>query len=217
MTLEVDLFWSFRSPYSYLGTPRIVELAREYDLAVNVRPVYPIAIRTPDFFERVHPLWTRYLMRDTYRVGEMLGIPFAWPVPDPVLMDMQTKRFPKEQPHIHRLTHLGIEASLRGRGLAFIDCISRLIWNGKTQNWHQGDHLARATAEAGLDLASMDAALAADPDKYVKLVTANQEALEQAGHWGVPTLVFKGEPFFGQDRIETCVWRMKQKGLARRS
>ena len=37
--------------------------------------------------------------------------------------------------------------------------------------------------------------------------------LEAAGHWGVPTMVFEGEPFFGQDRIDLLVWRMKQKGL----
>ena len=30
---------------------------------------------------------------------------------------------------------------------------------------------------------------------------------------GVPTLVFEGEPFFGQDRIEMAKWRMEQKGL----
>ena len=45
---------------------------------------------------------------------------------------------------------------------------------------------------------------------------ANQVALEIAGHWGVPTLVFEGEPFFGQDRIEMARWRMEQKGLASR-
>ena len=44
----------------------------------------------------------------------------------------------------------------------------------------------------------------------------NQDALEKAGHWGVPTLVFEGEPFFGQDRIEMVQWRMEQKGLAKR-
>ena len=38
-------------------------------------------------------------------------------------------------------------------------------------------------------------------------------ALEAAGHWGVPTLVFDGEPFFGQDRIAMAKWRMDQKGL----
>ena len=47
-------------------------------------------------------------------------------------------------------------------------------------------------------------------------VEANQTALQAAGHWGVPTLVFDGEPFFGQDRIDTCVWRMRQNGLTRR-
>jgi 2-hydroxychromene-2-carboxylate isomerase len=45
MTLEHDLFWSFRSPYSYLVTPRLIELEREYDVKTNVRPVYPIAVR----------------------------------------------------------------------------------------------------------------------------------------------------------------------------
>ena len=45
MTLSVDLFWSFRSPYSYLATPRLMELERAYDLMINVRPVYPLAVR----------------------------------------------------------------------------------------------------------------------------------------------------------------------------
>jgi len=29
-------------------------------------------------------------------------------------------------------------------------------------------------------------------------------------------LVFDGEPFFGQDRIDMAVWRMQQKGLVAR-
>ena len=38
MTHQLDLFWSFRSPYSYLVTPRLVELERDWDARVNVRP-----------------------------------------------------------------------------------------------------------------------------------------------------------------------------------
>ena len=45
----------------------------------------------------------------------------------------------------------------------------------------------------------------------------NQEAVEAAGHWVVPTMVFAGEPFFGQDRIDLLVWRLKQHGLRRRA
>jgi hypothetical protein len=43
MPLAVDVFWSFRSPYSYLATPRLVRLATEYDVDVTVRVVLPIA------------------------------------------------------------------------------------------------------------------------------------------------------------------------------
>jgi 2-hydroxychromene-2-carboxylate isomerase len=32
----------------------------------------------------------------------------------------------------------------------------------------------------------------------------------------VPTFVFEGEPFFGQDRIDLLIWRMEGKGLTRR-
>ncbi len=37
-----------------------------------------------------------------------------------------------------------------------------------------------------------------------------------AGHWGVPMMVFGGEPFFGQDRIDQLVWRLRQAGLHER-
>lgn len=216
MTLSVDLFWSFRSPYSYLATGRIIALADEYDLQVNVRPVYPIAIRTPEFFHQVNPLWVRYLRRDVQRVAEMAGIPFAWPQPDPVVMNMRTAIVAAEQPYIHRLTRLGVEAAACGRGLAFIDEVSRLLWGAAVKNWDQGDHLAAAAERAGLDLASMDRAITADPARSDAVIEENQQALEKAGHWGVPTLAFEGEAFFGQDRIDLCVWRMCQHGLARR-
>ena len=215
MTLTVDLFWSFRSPYSYLATPRLVSLEQQYDLAIDVRPVYPIAVRTPEFFEQVNPLWVPYLLRDTQRVAEQLELPFVWPKPDPIVMDMATRAISPDQPYIHRLTRLGVAAARRGKGLAFLDEVSRLIFGG-TENWDQGDHLARATARAGLDLAELDAAITADPDGHAAEIEANQKALDDAGHWGVPTLVFEGEPFFGQDRIDLCLWRMGQKGLARR-
>ena len=44
-------------------------------------------------------------------------------------------------------------------------------------------------------------------------ITGHQNSLQAAGHWGVPCLVFNGEPFHGQDRIDLAVWRMKQDGL----
>jgi 2-hydroxychromene-2-carboxylate isomerase len=217
VSLAVDVFWSFRSPYSYLATPRLVALARDYDLDVNVRVVLPIAVRLDGFFERVNPLWPPYLMRDTFRIAQYLGMPYAWPDPDPIVQDYATRKVAAEQPYIHRLTRLGVEAARRGRALAFVAEVAHIIWSGEVRGWHDGPHLADAARRAGLDLAAMDAAVAADPASRDATIAENQHDLEAAGHWGVPTTVFQGEPFFGQDRIDLLVWRLEQHGLARRA
>ena len=217
MPLSIDVFWSFRSPYSYLATPRLVRLSAEYDIEVALRPVLPIAVRLPNFFKQVNPLWPPYLLRDTMRIAQYLGIDYGWPRPDPIVQDGITREVAAEQPYIHRLTRLGIAAVERGRGLAFIDQVSQVIWSGKVVGWHEGPHLAEASARAGLDLAELDAAIGADPAHFDAIIADNQGALEAAGHWGVPTMVFEGEPFFGQDRIDLLVWRMQQRGLRRRA
>ena len=216
MSLSFDLFWSFRSPYSYLATPRLVEMEREYDLVINVRPVYPLAVRSGDFFEKQNPLWIGYLMRDTWRISQMLGLPYRWPRPDPVVVDPMTRAGVADQPYIHRLTRLGCATAEAGRGLPFLSEMSTLIWSGKVGGWHLGEHMAEATSRAGLDLREMDAKIAADPDKYEAIIQANQKAHQEAGHWGVPTCAFEGEPFFGQDRLDALLWRMKQQGLKAR-
>lgn len=215
MTLSADIFWSFRSPYSYLATRRYRALAETYDLTLNLRPVYPLAVRQPDFFEKNHPNWLRYTFLDVVRVAQNLGIPFMAPRPDPIVQNVMTREIAADQPYIRRITRLGQAAARRGKGLAFADEASRLIWGG-TENWHEGGHLAGAAERAGLDLAELDAEAVAEADALDGEIAANLEALEAAGHWGVPTLVFDGEPFFGQDRIELAVWRMEQKGLTKR-
>jgi 2-hydroxychromene-2-carboxylate isomerase len=215
MTLIADVFWSFRSPYSYLATRRYRALSEEYDLTLNLRPVYPLAIREPDFFERSHPNWLRYTFTDMFRVAQFQGVPFGPPRPDPIVQDVRTRKIADEQPYIFRLTRLGQAATRRGKSLAFCDEVSRLIWGG-AENWHEGDHLSGAAMRAGLDLAELDAEAISDAEALDAEIAANQAALEAAGHWGVPTLVFDGEPFFGQDRIDMALWRMEQKGLTKR-
>ena len=213
MTLSIDCFWSFRSPYSYLATPRMRDWSSRYDLSINVRVVYPLAIRIDGFFKSQHPQWLAYLARDCAREAQRLRIPFAKPDPDPVLMNMATGDVPKEQPYIWRLTRLGAAAAAAGIGLPFISEIGRLIWSGEVRGWHEGPHLAVAAARAGADLNQLDAAIASDAECYEQMIQANQIAHAAAGHWGVPLFVFEGEPFFGQDRMDALLWRLQMQGL----
>lgn len=210
--LSADLYFSFRSPYSYLAIGRYRELAETHSVDIALRPVYPLAIRQPDFFERNHPNWLRYTFLDMMRVAQFYGIPFGPPRPDPIVQNPMTREISAEQPYIRRITRLGQVAAEQGKGLVFAHEAARLIWGG-AENWHEGDHLAGAASRSGLDLAAMDREVESRPAELDAAIAANQDALEAAGHWGVPTLVLEGEPFFGQDRIEMAKWRMEQKGL----
>ena len=216
--LEIDVFWSFRSPWSYLATKRLREWQESYHLQVHFRPVYPIAVRTPDFFNEVQPQWFSYFRADVYRVAEFLDLPFLWPSPDPVIQipgDNGRPKTAEDQPYIYRLTRLGVLAAEAGQGIEFADEVSSLIWGG-TPDWNQGDHLKGATAKAGLDLEKLDQQLAAEAERLELVIKQNQLDHEKAGHWGVPTCTFEGEPFFGQDRLDVLLWRLEKAGLRAR-
>ena len=49
--MKIDLYFSYRSPYSYLILPRMLKLKEKYDIEINFKVVYPIAIRMPEWFE----------------------------------------------------------------------------------------------------------------------------------------------------------------------
>ena len=215
MTLTAELYFSFRSPYSYLSVGRYRAMTEEYDLKIALKPVYPLAIRQSDFFERNHPNWLDYTMRDMIRVAQFHGIPFGAPRPDPIIQDMATREIAADQPYIRRVTRMGQAAARRGAGLVFAAEAGKMIWGGQ-EGWHEGGHLDRALEAAGLGVEEIIAEVEGDAERLDAEIAANQDALEAAGHWGVPTLIFEGEPFFGQDRIEMVRWRMEQQGLTKR-
>jgi len=215
MTLSADVYFSYRSPYSYLAAAQYVQMVQDYELIINLRVVWPIAVRDPGFFERENPQWLSYLRKDIVRVAEYSGQPLAMPNPDPIIQNMETREIAAEQPLIGRVSHLGLVAQRRGGGLAFAQAVSTMVWGG-TANWNSEENLAKAAAQAGFALVDLQAEVDADTPGIEAEIEANQNALEAAGHWGVPTLVFEGEPFFGQDRVDLAIWRMRQQGLSKR-
>lgn len=210
--LEVDLYFSFRSPWSYFGAWQMFDLQQDYALKVNLRVVNPIFIRYNDFFEKAHEKWQPYFLTDLLRYSEYRGLPIGMPRPDPINTELPAD----SSGHlVLTLNPLGIAATEAGRGIEFAREVSALVWDGQTDGWNRGNHLSASTERAGLDLATLERWVTDNPDKWQKVLLANDKALE-VHHWGVPTMVFDGEPFFGQDKIELLLWRMQQKGLARR-
>ena len=85
-----------------------------------------------------------------------------------------------------------------------------MLWDGSTHGWDQGNHLARALTAIGLTLDDVVAETSWKTAK--KILDANAQAMMQAGHWGVPLMVYRGEPFYGQDRFDQLIWRMRGQG-----
>ena len=126
---SMDVYWSFRSPYSYLATPELTKLSDEYDVEINLRVVLPIAIRAKSaLFNKSNRKPALYIVMDSVRRAEFLGMPMHFPpVPDPVTQNYETLEVAEDQPLIMRLAKLGVEAQRRGKGLAFAKEVSHLV------------------------------------------------------------------------------------------
>lgn len=213
--LTVDLYWSVRSPYCHLALYRLRTILDSYKIEVRLRPVYPIAIRDPETHSSGNPFKHTYNFMDAARVAEMLDVVFVRPDPDPLALDVAENRASPQQALAVRLTRYAASAVLRDRGWAFANALSDLVFGG-IRGWHQDKHLAAVAEQAGLTLGDLDRDLTERRDDLDQVITQNQDDQLASGHWGVPLMVFEGEPFFGQDRIDLMLWRLKQSGLAER-
>ncbi len=208
----LEIYWSFRSPYSYLAIDRLCAIRDDYAVETRFRPVRPLAMREPDFFERGRKQFVPYLLRDYPREAERLGLPFGLPSPDPISMDMASGKVAPQQPLMDRLMALGVAACVKDKGLDFARAVATRIWTGA--DWSSEAALGEAAGEAGLDLGALDNWAAAHAGEITAMIEAN-EAAQLLHHWGVPLMVLEGEPFFGQDRIDSLLWRLDSLGLRR--
>ena len=225
--LKADIFWSMRSPYSYLVLQRIVYLNSNYNVDINVRVIFPVAARTrKDSGEAGSGRWYKWedAVHDARRVGKFQSWPFRWAYPDPIKQDL----YPpppastgevaplEDQPYISWVTRLAAAAQLEGKALEYIYAVSPLIWGARTPNGMWPEYVEEAVNSIGMDYDAVIKAIQRNPEKYDQVWIDNQVGQQATGHGGVPLMTFQGEPFFGQDRFDHFVWRLLQSGLTKR-
>ncbi len=209
MAKRVEVFWSHQSPYCYFALDRILALDRRPDVEALLRPVLPGVLRIPEVFQDASALAQRYFDLDVRRTAAFLGLPYGDARPNPVAFEPGTLfRAAGEQPRVDRLYRLTAAANAQGAGWAYLDQVTRLIWDGTARDWDRGSALDEAAKRAGLDPAALNRAAEKEGPAFDRGFAANHEALLASGHWGVPTFVFRGEPFFGQDRFDQLLWRI---------
>lgn len=207
---RVDVFYSLQSDYCYFLLDRLMDLSWK-GVDVQVRPVLGGILRLPDRYKKRDDLEASYFRTDTQRLAGFLGMPYAYPDPSPITFKPGSLWIVEpSQPRNTMLNRLFVGAVEAGQGLAFLDQVARMLWDGSTPGWDKGDHLKQGMAAAGLELKQVLADTTAEQAKAH--LEANADAILEAGHWGVPLMVYKGEPFYGQDRFDHLVWRMTGNG-----
>ena len=192
---EVELFFSFRSPYSYLAGPRAFALPERYDVALVYRGVRPMAMRGQPL-----PIAKRlYILRDAKREADRLGLPFG-KIHDPL------------GEGVWRCLTIAEHAAAAGRLREFVLAASRGIW-GEGVDVTSDAALAEVCADAGLAWPDCRAAIA--NAEYRERVECNTARLAELGQWGVPVFVFDGEAYWGQDRIEDLEHALREAALGR--
>ena len=176
----LELFVSFRSPYSYLGLERICAIADAFGVTLKIRPVLPMVMRGMP----VPRNKLLYIFADASREAQRLGIPFG-KVVDTLGAGaercMAVFQFARSE-HRERdfLLHAGRATWARGIDLA------------------TDEGLRKVTAKAGLFWPGVVAALG--DNEWRAEAEQNRASMMASGSWGVPTIRIGDWTCWGQDR-----------------
>ena len=176
----LELFYSFRSPYSYLSLKRVYDIADAYGLQLRLRPVLPMVMRGM----QVPRPKLLYIARDTAREAERLEIPYGR-IADPVGKGAE------------RCLAVFRYAESEHKGRDFLDSAGLAIWS-EAIDVSRDKGMRAVTGRAGLFWPDVVAAM--ESDEWRAESEANRESMMASGSWGVPTIRLGDAVFWGQDR-----------------
>lgn len=177
----LEMFFSFRSPYSYIALTRAYQLADHYNLTLQLRPVLPMVMRGLP----VPSAKKFYILKDSAREAALQHIPFGF-VSDPVGAGVE------------RCMALWPFSEKEERVREFFIAAGRCIWS-------QGIDVS---TDAGLEIVCKEAGLNwnrarrfLDDQDWRERAEKNRVDMLARGSWGVPTFTINNKTVWGQDRF----------------
>jgi 2-hydroxychromene-2-carboxylate isomerase len=199
MSITIDAYYDFRSPYAYFANHRIREGSYKLPLPAAWR-WHPVSIDILLNLQAGRDAWAAYvdplsgpkrahLVADVRRSAAFYGAPLRAPKP----------QRPNPIPALCTAALLDTEGHDGFRNAVF-----EALWQDQ-RDIGDADVLASCLVRAGRDPGLIDRALA--PEARAALVDATTRAFAN-GIFGVPTFVCNEEVFFGNDRLEMLQWRL---------
>ena len=197
--LRLDFFPSINSPYTAIIYDKVIEVKDACGIQFHHKPVLPMVMRgVPAPRPKVE-----YIVFDTKREGEFLGVPFGpmlTPIGDPT-----------------RNTYAMFEwAAAQGKDVALMSSLLKNSFaNGIGIHTEKG--MRNGVEAAGLDWSEAKTFLNTDAWKPV-ISKHQEEMIEGLGLWGVPSMKISGpdgEPdiaVWGQDRLWLIAAEIRRRG-----
>jgi 2-hydroxychromene-2-carboxylate isomerase len=190
--LSCDVWYSFRSPYSYLALEQIESVLAGVPL--QLRAVLPMAMRGM----AVPAIKRAYILRDAKREADRQSIAFG-EICDPLGAGVE---------NCIALAHW---AEQRGKQLAFARSAMRGIW-AEARDMTEYVDLRYVVERAELDWGEAREALG--KPESLKWAQANAADLAVIGLWGVPSFRCGDFVTWGQDRLALLADRVRRHRLA---
>ena len=178
---DLHFFASFRSPYTWISTERVIRLAEAFGVDLRIRFVLPMVMRGLPVkrSKRV------YILLDAAREARRNGVQFG-PISDPVGKPVERG---------YSLLPWAIE---QGKGIEYFRSFMTLVFS-QAVDAGSDRGLRRIVEEAGLDWSEGRGYL--DDPAWREEAERNREELFDLGMWGVPSFRVGSVAVWGQDRL----------------
>ena len=193
MSETIDFYFDFTSPYGYIASQVIDEMAVQYGHKTRWHAFMVTAAYKQHNASNplVHPAKEKYFRVDIPRTAAHFGVPFKFPATWPENLVAAGRAFSWIE---DRADGSGPNAAKR-----FANAALRAYW-AEGKPLASADTVADIASATGEDRAKLRAALddAAVKQRFVEKVAA----VLDAGIFGSPQIVFRGELFWGTDRLD---------------
>jgi len=185
---SLEFYFDFSSPYGYLASEEIDEIAAQHGRKVKWRPILlGVVFKETGCAPLTEiPIKGEYSLRDFARSARFLGIPYAQPAAFPIA----TQHAARAYYWLHDRQH--------GAARALAHALYRAYF-GAGRDISRLDVVLDLAEQCGAEREALAAALAGQAIKD-RLKDECAAAIGK-GVFGSPFIIADGEPFFGADRL----------------
>ena len=190
---EIDFWFSIGSTYTYLSVNRIAEVAKKENLSIiwkpfSVRKIMMDMDNIP-FTPPSKKVKSDYMWRDIERRAKFYGFEAKVPAPYPL----------KQFDLANQIAILGMN---EGWGVDYVT-ITYKRWFQQGMEPATEPNLSEILNE--LNLNKDEISKNANSEEIKSQYLQNTDNAYKLGVFGSPTFIYKGEVFWGDDRLEDCI------------